>query len=177
MYAAKVAVDNGEILAALGFCSVVVAASVGVLRFGVNEVKYAKANSLLADIAAFVGLPAVGLSYLSSVGLTKVVWGLVPSLLVIMALTCVEWLTRAFPNGLRELCKVVINLILFVDPVSVGSYQNKQYYTFGGIILFALAGVVITGDTQRFILGVRCVNWFHYSIGLAAIFIGDGFRA
>ena len=47
----------------LGFTLVAIASGVGTLRFGVSESLFSGANAKLADLAAFVGLPLVGLAY------------------------------------------------------------------------------------------------------------------
>lgn len=52
--------------AVLGFALVAVAAFVGTLRFGFSETLFAQANGDLADAAAYIGLPLIGYTSLSS---------------------------------------------------------------------------------------------------------------
>jgi hypothetical protein len=69
LLAAVIVYQRGNSLAMIGFLTVAFAATVGVLRFGFNEDRYALANGHLADLSAFVGLPCVGISFLSNIPL------------------------------------------------------------------------------------------------------------
>ena len=61
-YAAHVAHGHGETAAALGFGIVALASFVGTMRFGWSD-NFARANGDLAHLAAFLGLPLVGLAF------------------------------------------------------------------------------------------------------------------
>ena len=62
VFAAALAREKGNTLAAIGFSTVALAGTVGVFRFGFSESLFAAANGYLADVAAFIGLPLVGFS-------------------------------------------------------------------------------------------------------------------
>lgn len=143
-----------------------------VLRFGFNEFAFAQMNSSLADYAAFVGLPCVGLTFIRNGFLA--VYLLVPEVVLVFALGLIEAVTRGFQPEKRELSKIIVNMCFFVLPVLIVAWREKSYTALGGMVLFVIAGLVITADRQKTILGVRCENWFHYFIGVAAYLISDG---
>ena len=142
-----------------------------VLRFGFDAHKFADANGALADFAAFVGLPSVGLSFLRRIKAVRID---ASDTTVLILLGCVEAMTRGMHPKSRELMKVIMNFVFFVAPVVTVSLQRQNYECLAGIALFVLAGLVITADRHKLILGVRCENWFHYCIGVAAYLIALG---
>jgi hypothetical protein len=141
------------------------------LRFGFDENKFAAANGNLADYAAFVGLPCVGLAFLPKVKTLKLN---ASNTTIVIVLGCIEALTRGLHPERRDSIKVLVNLLFFVAPVALVSVQEANLLSLGGIILFVVAGLVITADRNRSIAGVRCENWFHYCIGVAAYLIAQG---
>ena len=152
--------------------------SAGVYRFLFNE-SFSKMNSDLADIAAFVGLPLVGYEYLqrrifvSSFSFGVATFPLNPSVVIII-LIIIEAASRSTRINVRETCKILINVTGFVVPVATGCYLHQEWNGLIAIIAFVVAAIIITPDRHKFLLGVRCENWFHYIIGLAAIFIAKG---
>jgi hypothetical protein len=180
LYAAKLANDSGHIYVAAGFFTVALAAFVGVLRFGFSESIFANANSHLADVAAFVGLPLVGLTFMHADLAGKYIpWnycGSINPVQFTLILVLLETISRSFNKKLRELSKIVANLIGFVGPVVVSAVMRNDYNTLFAILLFVVAGLVITPDRHRCILGVRCENWFHYCIGISAVVIAKGLK-
>lgn len=171
IFAAKIAYDKEDAVCALGFLTVAVAGIAGVLRFGFSEAKYARANNGLADIAAFVGLPIVGLSFVQK--MVNLGFGNSFFPFVILFLSTVEVLTRCLPEKSRKLSIVILNVLFFILPIAFISYLKNDMGGVGGVVLFAVAGIVITSDRHRYILQVRCENWFHYCIGIAAYFIAQ----
>jgi hypothetical protein len=177
-YGALLCFEKGERLAGCGLMTVALAAFVGVLRFGFSESMFAGANGHLADVAAFVGLPLVGLAYLSrcSGALPLTLWELFASYdrtSVILGLVCVEALTR--DAKMRDLFKILLNLAFFVGPCLWASTQQLGKHDGAiGVVIFALAGVIITAEREKYIAGVRCENWFHYAIGFAAVLVAKG---
>ena len=87
--------------AALGFATVAVAATVGTARFGYSESMFANANGDLADLAAMVGLPLVGLSFAKK-------WGMISltprgELALAMGLACLNaYMSRTASDGAKE---------------------------------------------------------------------------
>ena len=158
----------GHRAASYGFLTVGIAATVGVLRFGFSERAFAKANGDLADAAAFVGLPLVGLDFA-----TRAVAGddgiaaasgddtARAFLVLLLALS----LARSLSPAAFENAKVVLNVACLVGPVFLHAYRSGDWQAAAAIGIFAFAGIVITADRHRCILGVRCENWFHYFLG------------
>ena len=168
LVAAQLAVRASQLDAAFGFLTVVVAATVGVYRFGFDE-GYARPNGDLADVAAVIGLPLVGRAFLPSHYID-----LCDLNAVVVLLAMWEALSRSFSKDLRELSKVLTNVLLFVGPILHHSYAAADLCTAASVLLFAFAGVVIGPDRDRFLFGVRRENWFHYAIGIAAVGIAKG---
>lgn len=159
---------------AFGFISVAAAATVGVYRFGFDE-GFASANGDLADIAAFVGLPLVGIDFMiHRVDFTKGCGQWMQEHYFVVVLIMLEAFTRSMKKEARELAKTLTNILFFVLPVGVGSYRNNDLHTLLAIIAFVLAAIVITPNRNKFLLGVRCENWFHYIIGFCAVLIAQG---
>ena len=167
-YAAHLASSAGNLPAMLGFLTVCAAGTVGTARFAFDE-NLADLNSDLADVAAFVGLPLVGSSFFRGVMADKFE---VYSFVVLLVM--VEALTRTFGKELRDLSKVFTNLLFFVGPVAQANYFSQDWVPLLGITIFALAGIVITADRERYLFGVRRENLFHYAIGSAAVLIAMG---
>jgi hypothetical protein len=160
MYAAKIALDKGDVMSSVGFLTVALAGFVGVLRFGFSESMFAQANGDLADVAGFVGLPIVGLSqvlsYRGNLSLSWSAFATHDKVVMIMALVCMQAVSRSLSPAARELQKIVTNLLFFVVPTAIIAQQKESMDALLGIIVFALAGIVITADRHKCILGVRC---------------------
>ena len=173
LYAGFVAANNGHIIASLGFISVWLAAIVGVMRFGISEKLFAQANSDLANLASNIGYPLIGLSYAAQ-NFTEI--NLDTSMIVWVGVVLVFWeaLTRSFLDKNRDNAKLLVNIVFFVAPVAASCRASQDYTTLGALIAFVLAGIVITPHHDNRILGVRCVDWFHYIIGVTAIFFANG---
>lgn len=187
--AASMATKKGCPLASLGFLTVALAGFIGgtcallwhafqppifqyvVLRFGLNEDAFASTNGSLADFAAFVGLPCVGLTFLKRVGVVQL--NATDTTMVIILGTA-EAATRGLHPSKREMAKILVNVFFFVFPVALVSAQEGNLRSLGGIGLFVVAGLVITADRHRSIAGIRCENWFHYCIGAAAYLVAHG---
>ena len=171
-WAAKVASGVGASDAALGFALVAWAALVGTLRFGLSERLLAKANGDLADLAAFVGLPLVGLSF----GQRWLSHTLAcdEKAAAIAVLAGLGAMARSLSEDGQELAKVVLNVVCFVLPIVGYGHANEDYETIAGVMLFAAAGVAVGADRHSYLMGMRCENWFHCAIPgqLLAAFCG-----
>ncbi|GMI45212.1 hypothetical protein TrCOL_g3351 [Triparma columacea] len=150
--------------ASMGFFTVAIAGAFGVARFGFNEDLFADTNGALADYAAFVGLPCVGYE-LASLGRYVDNW------LFASIFTLLEICTRPLGENVRNgVFKPLINIFLFVGPCILSKNVLAQI----GIAVFVVGAVVIGPDREKYKAGVRCENWFHYAIGVAAVLIGRG---
>ena len=150
--------------ASFGFSTVSVAGAVGVARFGFHEELFADTNGALADYAAFVGLPCVGFE-LAGLGQHVDNW------LFACVLTLFEICTRPLGEKVRnEVFKPAINIFLFVGPCLLSKNLLAQV----GIAVFVVGAVVIGPDREKYKAGVRCENWFHYFICVAAVLVGMG---
>jgi chromate transport protein ChrA len=150
------------------------AATVGVYRFGFDE-GFAGANGDLADIAAFVGLPLVGIDYMAHrVDFLQAYAAWFNSHSMVVALVMFEGLTRSMKKEVRELAKTLTNILFFVLPVAIGAYKSNDIHALFAIVAFVVAAIVITPDRNKYIFGFRCENWFHYIIALCAVLIAQG---
>ncbi len=139
-----------------------------VLRFGFSESMFAEANSSLATQAAFIGLPCIGLCFWPLRITTS------DKILLILSLVVLEAGTRHLKEKAREIFKIWINIVFFIGPVIITSYLRHEFVSLLGAVLFVIAGIVITPARHKYIAGVRCENWFHYLIAIAAIMIAKG---
>ncbi|GMH53981.1 hypothetical protein TrVE_jg10199 [Triparma verrucosa] len=175
-YAAAVCFNADRSEAAWGFLTVAFAATIGVARFGFHEHLFAKTNGDLADFAAFVGLPLVGRSFMPSLA---PFWSFYPycakltSFEYIITLCFVEQITRALPK-IKDDLKVLPNVLLFVVPVLLSSYQREEWECFIGMIIFVVSAVVIKPEREKYLFGCRRENLFHWGISIAAALVARG---
>ena len=166
--------DSGARHAAIGFGLVAIASIVGTLRF-MGFQQLAKANANLADLAAFIGLPMIGMDYML---MTPTFMGspwpflqyIQKDMLICVIGLLVFWKFSegAFNANATTNLVIVLSLCTFVLPiVNYGMARNDQE-TLIAVGLFAFAGIVIGTDRQRCLLGMRRENWFHYCIGLSS---------
>jgi len=159
LYAAHIALGKSDILATVGFLTVAFAGAIGVLRFGFSESMFAGANGDMADVAGFVGLPAVGLSFVPWTLLSIISLGKIPVLndmyriIFLMSFICIEATTRSASAGTRKLTKIVLNLTFFVVPCIYHTYMGNDMKGLGAVVLFAVAGLNV--DRHKEFLGER----------------------
>lgn len=170
--ASHTAYAQGAHEAAAGFALVALANFVGVLRFGYSETYFATVNGDLADLAAYVGLPLVGHHFASE-------WPLVQPYLpspfpFVVGCAAILTLRKSAPDAVDDACRVLFNVLCFVAPVAVVSYQARDWTTFAGIVLFLVAAVPIGPDRHSTLLGVRRENIFHYALGVSALLLAHG---
>lgn len=160
--------------AALGFGAVAVASFVGTLRFGFSEDLFAKANNDLANVAAFCGLPLVGLAYYLRHGALA---GLSPVEVVGFVLGCsaIAAAVNSLSERKAELLRLLFNVFFFIGPIFGCVYAGKAgRMALAGGLLFPFAGVAITPDRERCFAGMRRENWFHYAIAAASVMLAKG---
>jgi hypothetical protein len=167
--------EAGAKHAAVGFGLVAIAATIGTLRFMGFQKTFAKANANLADLAAFVGLPMVGMDYMMMT--TKFMgsdWPLLNYLqhdfllCVIALLVFWRFSEGVFSASATTNLVTVLNLAVFVLPIVNHGISTGDQETLIAIGLFAFAGVFVGSDRKRCLLGVRRENWFHYMIGASS---------
>ena len=127
---------------------------------------FAATNGDLANYAAFVGLPMVGYEFAGGAQ-----W--IQGWLFAGLLSLLEIFTRPLGEKIRNaIFKPLINIFFFVLPC-VFSNLFAQI----GIAVFIIGAVPIGPDRDRYLLGVRRENLFHYCICVAAILCGQGLVA
>lgn len=172
--AARVAYQGAPSLPAwIGFALVAFAATVGTLRFGFAERLLAKANSDMAGLTAYVGLPLVGLSF-------ALRWGVVQSAdACAFAVGCaaVHTCSASLSEGGQELLKIALNVVFFLAPIVGYGASRRDAPLLGAAGLFALAGLAVGGSKDRALFGVLRANLFHYLLGLANYGIARGLVA
>ena len=174
--------------AALGFALVAIAAIVGTLRF-MGFQQFAKANANLADLAAFVGLPMIGMEYMMmTTNFMGNPWPFLEYLQQDMLICIVGLLIfwrfseGVFSSNSTTNLVTVLNLAMFVLPIVNHGMATNDQETLIAVGLFAFAGVFIGSDRKRTILGMRRENWFHYFIGLSSTMLavrlaGENFQS
>ena len=157
-------------LAAVGFTLVALAGTFGVLRFGVSEKKFSPINDALADTAAMVGLPFVGLfaqSMLARPALPVDGDGVV----AIGALLFLQGVSRGLSPALLEIVKIVLNLVCFIVPLGAVAMTRGDYTLAAAVVAFIVGGVLVGDDRHKCLFGVRCENLFHYILGVSTYLI------
>lgn len=91
----------------------------------------------------------------------------------IITLCFIEQLTRALPK-IKDDLKVLPNVLLFVIPVLLSSYQKKDWSCFAGMIIFVVSAVVIKPERENCLFGCRRENLFHWGISIAAVLVAMG---
>lgn len=177
-YAALLVWEAGEHVAATGFALVALAASVGVVRFGCSEAKFQGLNGALAELAGFVGMPLIGLSFanhtrnsdfFSYLVLFNTLLREFPVQLT-LGLVVLERLSNTFfPDNLSEFMKILTNLLFFITPCCLflqsGTFDEKMVTA---LVLFLVGALLVGAERNRTLCGVRRENIFHYCIGTAA---------
>lgn len=171
-------------LAALGFSVVGCAAAAGVLRFGFAPAIFTGANEHLAETAAFVGLPLVGLSTLignAANGLKSPLAAFLPAEKLpavhtaIVALVIVHALLRGLAQNVAQF-RIPFNFLLFIVPTSAVAFRSSgesiDYSLLAGIALILVSSVATGAERDSFLFGVRRENWFHYGMGIATVLVG-----
>lgn len=157
------------------FALLTVASFTGVIRFGFSP-SFENANSPLSDLVAFLGLPLLGRAYASHTPLSAR-FNETTITYFIATLMILECCTRSGSDTIRQLFIVIINVVTFVTPTLLFSHRHKSsggLFSAAGTFLFVFAGVVIGGDRDKLILGVRRMNWFHYCIGSSSLLLSFG---
>ena len=163
LYAASL-VGSGR--ASLGFYIVACASLVGTLRFGFSESLFAKMNGSLAEYAAYVGLPLIGLSTWRAGDYGA---ELPSDGAVIVGLSLCHIMAQSLPGTMKEVMPVVVNVFFFVALLGMDAMRKENHYQLLSIATF-LVGTVVIGDARdSFLLNVRNENWFHYFLGTSAI--------
>ena len=166
--------NSGARHAAIGFGLVAIASIVGTFRF-MGFQQFAKANANLADLAAFCGLPMIGMDYmLMTPTFMGSPWPFLQYMQRDMLLCVVSLLVfwkfseGVFNSNATTNLVTVLNLCMFVLPIVNHGMARNDQETLIAVGLFAFAGIFIGSDRQRCILGMRRENWFHYCIGLSS---------
>merc|ERR1711865_1063597 len=158
----------------LGFTVVALASFIGTLRFGFSEEKFSRANEDLARVAAYLGLPLVGLTF-----------GLLDELIVLTAAECVALTVlgavlassaASLPESVDEAATVLINVLVFILPVGHYGYARNDWQIMSAVALFAFAGVVIKPERETRLFGIRREDIFHYMIGIASYGMAIGLK-
>ncbi len=173
---------GGEPLSAMcGFLLVAFAASAGVVRYtlNVNCTTLAALNRSLAETAACVGLPLVGLHYLRQVEGLQDFYVLPTTLVWVVACTVNQAISNAFPAGAaRDLHRVITNAVLFIVPALLcGIAWNGALAVLASVAVFALAGVLIRPIVDERLFGIRREVLFNTSLGVASLLLSSRLSA
>jgi hypothetical protein len=158
--------------ASLGFALVVVAAAIGTLRFGFSESLFAKANEDLAQLAAYTGLPLVGLTFIHVGGL----WSFACSDYIVICVcgAVLTAISRSLSAKVEELLKILLNVFAFIGPTAWVGYLRGDTELVLAVVLFAVAGIAVKPERHSTLFGMRRENIFHYMIGVASYGMAKG---
>jgi hypothetical protein len=156
-------------VSALGFASLGSACTAGVLRFGIHPEKFRPLHEALAKFAGRVGIPLIGLGFLKLLKQRSALPLNDMDSLFVLCLSCCASL--GLPHDAGELYTVVAGMFSMGCVLKYGmSVSNNS--AIAGVLLFVFGGAIIGGDQEKCIMGVRCANLFHYSLGIAILLIG-----
>ena len=180
-YGAYLCMDANP-MAALGLSYVAMAAAVGIARFGINKQKFEPINAGWAELAGFVGLPMCGHSiivkrFLSGDGFLGAVPALVvhPGFYMSLLVLLYSAIQVSYRNDKkREGLRTLVAVAGFLLPGLLEAYLTSNQLLGSSLLLFAFAGIAVGADRDRYLLGMRRENWFHYLITVAAVGIGKG---
>lgn len=158
----------------MGFGLVAFAAAIGTLRFGFSESLFAKTNEDLANLAAFLGLPLVGISFARMGGM--ITMSSFDLLVFIVTGAALATAAQSLPDKVQHLSKVIVNVFLFIGPIAYVAYSRNDNIVLGSVALFAIAGIVVKPERHEYLLGMRREDWFHYMIGAASYGIAGGLK-
>ena len=166
-------------MAAMGLSYVALAALVGVFRFGFDKQRFMAVNGGWAELAGFVGLPMCGHDIivrrlLAGTSLPSIVAH--PAFYMSVLVLIFSAVQAIWPNDekKRSGLRTLVAAAGFLVPSVYESVVSGNQLLGSSVLLFAFAGIVIGADRERFLLGVRRENWFHYLITIAAVGIGLG---
>jgi hypothetical protein len=157
----------------IGFGLVAAASFVGTLRFAFSEKQFAKANAELASMAAFIGLPMIGIANIER--MVAVDCNNQNATTIIYLLFLYVFANSIVSDSLKEILTVLVNVFLFVLPVYYEGYLRGSTMEICSISLFVVGAVVIGADREKIFLGMRCENWFHYCLGISAYLMANEF--
>lgn len=160
-------------VAALGFCMIAAACFFGVLRFGINAKLFAPYNETLAKIAGRVGIPCIGLGFARGLpGLAALPSeAAVLTLLIVGLGISLNWSSEKGKPG--DLYTTVLASLGMLLAAYYGVSRSRWLVVFG-VVLFLVAGLVVTPNRFKLIGNVRCENWFHYLSGLSYLLLAYG---
>lgn len=156
---------------AAGFTSVGVAAGTGVIRFGLNP-SFSPYHKLLTFLSGNVGIPLVGLGFALDAEVifestsVYIVAGLIRGLGTSRLLSFQDDAYTGVLSGIGLLAVVPSS-----RQKSVG-LTNADI----AVLLFLLAGAMMSSETkifEMFVFCVRKVNWFDYFVGVAILLLAQ----
>ncbi|MCC6275873.1 MAG: hypothetical protein IT569_08440 [Leptospiraceae bacterium] len=159
--------------ASLGLLTFVLAAIFGIIRFGIQP-SVLPAHQFLSNFAAYVGVPLIGASFISF-GLYKISRNsflyIVISLLLLFNLFTYVVKFPLYPIIVGGLANLGI-LIAGIREIQL--QKDYALCAIGGSLLTILAGLLIGTEGSWF--GILRVDWFHYSLSIANILLGQALK-
>ena len=122
----------------LGFFLVAAASFIGTLRFGFSEKAFGKANGELATIAAFIGLPLIGIANIERINSDIDNTSYQSSTTIILLLFLYIFATSIVSDSIKEVLILLVNVVLFVAPVYYEGYYRGSNMEIFAITLFII---------------------------------------
>eukprot|EP01065_Artemidia_motanka_P035126 TRINITY_DN43037_c0_g1_i1.p2 TRINITY_DN43037_c0_g1~~TRINITY_DN43037_c0_g1_i1.p2 ORF type:complete len:217 (+),score=54.27 TRINITY_DN43037_c0_g1_i1:71-721(+) len=160
--------------AAAGMCMVGIASLVGFGRFGFSPRIFKKANDFLADMGGMVGIPLIGLGYLSRIAGMHVLAGHYTQyrLETIGALVGVGLLCALIlSHNAKELYTTLGSAAAMGAVVARTSFRfqgsDKVKWAYAAVGIFLVGGALIGPKRHQYLLGIRKETIFLVSLGVS----------
>eukprot|EP01062_Namystynia_karyoxenos_P060231 TRINITY_DN51765_c0_g1_i1.p1 TRINITY_DN51765_c0_g1~~TRINITY_DN51765_c0_g1_i1.p1 ORF type:complete len:230 (+),score=56.75 TRINITY_DN51765_c0_g1_i1:85-774(+) len=170
--------------AAVGFAIVGAASSVGTLRFSVlNKKPVATLNRLLAEVGGMVGIPLIGLGFLSRMPhgpsaarhqltevqdmyLTNPIAFIAPLAVACMLMMAVF---RTLAKDYTTVISLIAMSLVYFRTLTRHRGSDKIKVAYCAIALFVIGGALVGPHRHQYLLGVRKENIFHYLLGSSMV--------
>jgi hypothetical protein len=142
-----------------------------VLRFGFNPEFFRPFNENLAHLAGRVGIPLIGLGFLNLFPESRALIPLSEDLGILFVLSLLYGISLALERGVGELYTTIAGVCSMGAILKYG-ITNSNNSAMLGVFLFVVGGIVIGPEREKYLMGVRRENLFHYTLGTALLLIG-----
>ena len=142
-WAAATCLAGKQPFAAAGFGSVALAASVGTVRFALSE-RLEPYNTLLADFAGAVGMPLIGVHFISELLAQPLTLG--AGVFIALALTALSMFNRSTGRDYKS-DETLLQVVTYIIPAAVWGVQQRSAHVLAALVV-AIVGSLVIGPSK-----------------------------